>query len=323
MDIDKVKASVEGIEDPALTQYVSPPKVEEEVDVSFLVDKDPPNFTPPLIKGNRHENAAGKKLCGMCKSKVAVKGDWRCSRFQKVPSHNIYGVLHTRGIPVYPCPAPNGDCAGFEPKPSKPRPPQSKKKPLRIPPGVTFIYIGRPRGDAREHHGVVTVAMISPSPGILHLGFSFCSPSDPWCKITGRDLTLARLINPIKVSYLYSPRQTALEVAKAVMAHDFELLRVRLSTPFLAKIPSWTKKLAAKIEQKKENLKRVQWLISRGQTMRVSPPLPPPAGSFFDLRKKVDEKYPRGGGEITMTPIHIMIGMFNDILNLPSQAPHE
>lgn len=194
---------------------------------------------------------------------------------------------------------------------------QGKKRGLSIPPGTTFIYIGRPRGGAREHQGVVTVAMLSPAPGILHLGFSFCSPSDPWCKITGRDLAIARLINPIMVPCLYSPRQIALEVARAVMMHDFELLRVGLRMPFLTNVPSWTKKLVKKLKGQRARRPRKKPL-SHPHPFLCRPTERKPTDDFFSrLRKRLTESYhPDGRSEPILATADIMLGMLNDILSL-------
>ena len=122
------------------------------------------------------------------------------------------------------------------------KPFQEKKRGLPVPPGVKFIYYGRPGP------GVVTVAWIEPSPGILHLAFSFCSPKDHWCKITGRDQTLARLLHPIVMPFLYSPKRTVHETVRAVLTHDFQ--RVTALSPgatMLGTVPSWTKNLAKRL----------------------------------------------------------------------------
>lgn len=195
-----------------------------------------------LARPDRHEDAAGKELCGMCGHKVKGKG-WRCSKLNlsaKGP-----------GIPAFTCPAPGAACYGFSKKPTVQRPPQPKKKGLPVPPGVKFLYFGRPKG-SHDHHGVVTVAWIEPSPGTLHLGFSFCSPKDPWHKTTGRDIALTRLLHPLVIPFLYSPRRTVHEVTRAVMSHDFvRLAAIAPGVTMWGIIPSWTKDLAKRMWPKK------------------------------------------------------------------------
>lgn len=190
--------------------------------------------------------AAGKKLCGMCGYRAAEKGIWRC---KGVPVTGKHG-----GVYFHTCPAPDGDCPGFQAKPSAPRPPQAKKKGLSVAPGITFQYYGRPgapgawhEGD-RAHQGVVTVA-IDQGPGILHLGFSFCSPKDRWCKVTGRDMAMERLYDdPLVVPYLYNPRRSAFDVIRAVLAHNRRLTAFADAVPPLLKVPDWTKGLAERTE---------------------------------------------------------------------------
>ena len=119
---------------------------------------------------------------------------------------------------------------------------QEKKRGLPVPQGVKFLYYGRPGP------GVVTVAWIIPSPGILRLGFAFCSPGDKWCKIAGRDMALARLLHPLVMPFLYSPKRTVHETVRAVLTHDFQ--RVTALSPgatMLGTVPSWTKDLAKRL----------------------------------------------------------------------------
>ena len=185
--------------------------------------------------------AEAKKQCGLCGHKAAGK-EWRCTE-----SHISieFGVSA-----AYCCPFKGGVCPGFSKKPSIPRPPQPKKKGLPVPPGVIFLYFGRPERGSREHQGVVTVAWIEPSPGILHLSFSFCSPKDRWCKATGRDMALARLLHPLIIPFLYSPKRTVHEVTRAVLSHDFE--RLAPLTPgatMWERVPSWTRGLAKRMSK--------------------------------------------------------------------------
>lgn len=203
--------------------------------------------------------AAAKKECGMCGYKAAGKGVWECTHSARFPCPN--GLKHSRSM------EPNWVCPGFLKKPSVPRPPQPKQKGLPVPLGVKFLYIGRPPGlclhqdlwrhlslpktGSRTHQGVVTVAWIEPTPGILHLGFSFCSPEDPWCKATGRDMALARLLHPLVIPYLYSPKKTVHEVARAVLTHDFG--RIAALSPGVTmweRVPSWTRGLGKRMEEK-------------------------------------------------------------------------
>ena len=119
---------------------------------------------------------------------------------------------------------------------------QEKKHGLPIPLGTKFIYIGKPGP------GVVTVAWISPAPGTLHLGFSFCSPKDRWCKATGRDMALARLIHPVAIPFLYSPKRTVHEVIRAVLSHDFgKLSALSPGATMWGSVPSWTKDLTKRL----------------------------------------------------------------------------
>ena len=132
------------------------------------------------------------------------------------------------------------------------KPLQEKKCGLPVPPGVSLLYVGAPRGKTSkgvsQHQGVVTVAWIESSPGTLHLAFAFCSPEDRWCKATGRDMALARLIHPLVIPFLYSPKRTVHEVVRAVLTHDF----VRLAALFprmtmRERVPSWTMRLGERI----------------------------------------------------------------------------
>lgn len=184
--------------------------------------------------------AVGKKECGLCGWKRAGKGDWRCT--------------HPGWIPALPLCFFTPPCPLFLKKPSVIRPPQPKKKGLPVPEGVKFLYIGAPRGKTKkgvpQHQGVVTVAWIEPSPGTLHLGFSFCSPKDRWCKVTGRDMAMARLLTPVVIPFLYDAKRTVREVVRAVVTHDFMRLAALApgATMIWEQVPSWTMGLAGRIE---------------------------------------------------------------------------
>ena len=191
--------------------------------------------------------ADAKKQCGLCGHR-AVK-EWRCTEIHKSIEY---------GEPAnYSCPFKGGICPGFLKKPSVIRPPQPKKKGLPVPPGVKFLYFGRPAAHSgpylgrspHDHQGVVTVAWIESSPGTLVMGFSFCSPEDPWCKIAGRELAMKRLYeHPLVMPFLYSPKRTVHETVRAVLTHDFQ--RVTALSPgatMLGTVPSWTKNLAKRL----------------------------------------------------------------------------
>ena len=142
-------------------------------------------------------------------------------------------------------PAPDGYCK---------KPLQGKKRGLPIPAGASLLYIGRPPRPGTgslEHEGVVTVAWITPAPGVLHLGFSFCSPKDRWCKVTGRDMALARIRTPLlDVPFLYDAERTVREVTRAVLNHDFEILEALIPGVTAwghRRVPSWTKELGKRM----------------------------------------------------------------------------
>ena len=130
---------------------------------------------------------------------------------------------------------------------------QEKKHGKPIPRGVKFAYIGKPGP------GVVTVAWAETTPGRLRMAFSFCSPADPWCKETGRNIAVARLFeHSLNVRYLYSPKRIVHEVARAILAHDFVRLAGCLENEHLlaamqvkGHFPSWTKDLAKRMETRR------------------------------------------------------------------------
>lgn len=207
-----------------------------------------------LRKAERIRIAVGKEQCGLCGYKAV--GEWRCKE-----SHISieFGVLAN-----YSCPF-KGVCPGFSAKPFAPRPPQPKKKGLPVPEGVKFVYIGRPQGGSREHKGVVTVAWKIARPGILHLGFSFCSPGDrkkgiapdPFCKIEGRNYAIESLHNlrghKIVIPFLYSPKRTVHDVTRAVLTHDYALAP---GVTMWERVPSWTKDLAKRLMGETERERR-------------------------------------------------------------------
>ena len=211
-----------------------------------------------LARPDRHKNAAGKKLCGMCANKT--KGEWRCES-KGFPASDLH------------CPAIS-ECRFFFPNPTVQRPPQPKKKCLPVPPGVKFLYFGQLRGKTKkgvpQHQGIVTVAWSEPSPGTLHLGFSFCSPKDPWHKTTGRDIALTRLLRPVVIPFLYSPRRTVHEVARAVMSHDFvRLAAIAPGGAMWGGIPSWTKGLAKKMWPTRRPQPRITFISTPRQVKRL------------------------------------------------------
>jgi hypothetical protein len=225
---------------------------------------DPPPINEVLAKADRHENAAGKKLCGMCSWKA--KGEWRCT-------NRMYGDLSC------PLPAQYDICIGFAAKKNDaPRPSQKKAKGIcKVPPGVVMMYFGRPSRLASRHHGaighagIITAAVrVKESPNLIEIGFSFCAPSikveksngqkikqpEPWCKVDGRDKALERLvINPLIVPYLYDPLKMARQAVKAMARHDWKRLSQFGIMPahFPDHVPSWTKNLAP--VEKKESVR--------------------------------------------------------------------
>jgi hypothetical protein len=209
----------------------------------------------------------GKKQCGLCAHKAEHRV-WVCTRAIPQPASEKYA-----GWVNYPCPAPS-DCPGFERKPEVVRNLQVKRKGLPVPKGMKFLYLGLPgsgvifigpksqkQAGSQDHEGVVTVAWISPAPGILHLGFSFCNPGHPgvpprsdfkgrpavrpdsFCKAEGRDYAMKNLYDdPLAYSFLYNAKRAVCDVVKATLNHDPRLKQFA-SVPPLLKVPSWTKNL--------------------------------------------------------------------------------
>jgi hypothetical protein len=200
---------------------------------------DTPFPSPP---DGCHENAEGKKLCGTCQHKVKLP-IWVC-------------IVRLNGLT---CPASNGKCPEYLPKTSKRYPTQQKVKGLaKVPPGVVMMYFGREGIMGRYnwsggHHGIITAAVrVKESPNFIEIGFSFCSPTDPWCKAKGRDLALERLtMNPTVIPYLYKPLAMARLAVKAVALHDWKRLSQFgiLAAHLPDQVPGWTKGVT--LERKK------------------------------------------------------------------------
>jgi len=200
----------------------------------------PPEAFDEAAQANhpRHENATGRERCGMCKFKLEGKNRWRCDV-----------------IDNFPCFGP-GDCVSFSLKPRKPRHTQVKPLRLAIPPGIHFLYFGRPRADNR-HQGVMTVVWrINEERHQVEVGFSFCSPLDHWVKVKGKCIAIERLDAwPIQMSYLYQPQRLVAEIAQALMEHEFEIL-AQGSSAFPSSIvrravPGWTRGLAKRLKGNK------------------------------------------------------------------------
>ena len=195
---------------------------------------EPPPLTPYGIE------AAGKKLCGMCdfRNRANPRISWHCNK----------------GLPC-PWPEPENPCVQYYRPPGDPKSPQLKKKGLPVPEGVKFIYVGAPRGKTKkgvpQHQGVVTVAWIETTPGLLRMAFSFCSPQDRWCKGTGRDMVVDRLYEQsLVIPFLYSPKRTVHEVVRAILSHDFgRLAALTPGATMYERVPSWTRGLAKRMSK--------------------------------------------------------------------------
>lgn len=230
----------------------------EEREPGLPTQKEVDRAVKHLSNLPRHENAAGKKLCGMCGWKAAGKGNWCCTN-------------RSLGEPL-PCPFVSVNlksCPCFAKKFSITRTQQPKQQiSPAVSPGVQFLYFGRPGldegaiwrqlrglGPPNRHRGVVTVAYaIAEKSHLVEISFSFCSPEDRWCKATGRRLADQRLGDKyLTVPYLYSPKRTIHEVARAVMKHDWKtLFRIADYTqadlrPFQRSVPGWTRDLAKRL----------------------------------------------------------------------------
>jgi hypothetical protein len=236
------------------------------------------------VKKDLSENSSGKALCGTCGHKAKGKNIWICTLSPAFKDA---------------CPAPDGACPGFSQKPFRKKGTQGgKKNGLPVPPGVKLLYFGHrsilmgKHMGARGHHGIVTVAWIESSPGTLHLGFSFCSPKDPWCKTTGRDIALTRLLHPVVIPCLYDARRTVHEIARAIMSHDFKrLAAIAPGVTMWGMIPSWTKGLAEKMwPETPEATEFSKTLSYKLLTMRRSHP-PRPLITFISTPRQVNNLF--------------------------------
>jgi hypothetical protein len=207
----------------------------------------------------RHENAAGKAMCGMCGYKGV--GEWRCT--------HIHESKEFGASAVWGCPFTSGVCPGFLKKPSVVKADQPKKKSLPVPEGVKFLYVGAPRGKTRkgvpQHHGVVTVAYsIAEKCHRVEISFAFTNMGDPkkgirpdpYSKSEGRYQAVKKLRDGgyLTVPYLYDAKRTVHEVVRAVLSHEFERLET-LCGPGTkvwgrCRVPSWTKALAKRMEER-------------------------------------------------------------------------
>ena len=197
----------------------------------------------------RHENAAGKKMCGTCGYKIARQGgkkEWYCTHPES-----------------FLCPAPHSAtgqhicCPGFTPKPRKPRPSQAKPERVVIPAGTRFIYLGRARQGER-HQGVMTVAYsVDEKNREVKIGFSFCSPKDPWVKAKGQSIALDQIVGlRLHAPYLYEPKREVVEIAQALMEHRWDWLKYYCARNWpgglvIKKVPCWSKALARRLKTRK------------------------------------------------------------------------
>ena len=219
-------------------------------------DQDTPQCASPSEgeeegTSSRHENAAGKRMCGLCGNKAPGK-KWQCMHVGGYPCPNGRITLQTH---------PDWICPGFTKKPAKKRSLQPKKKSPSLPEGVKFLYVGAPHGKTKkgvpQHQGVVTVAYsIAEKVNLIEISFAFCSPSDHWCKATGRRFALKRLRDSyLTVPYLYDAKRIVHEVTRAILAHDYKRLEILVGVVTLH-VPSWTKALAKKIWAREKMLGR-------------------------------------------------------------------
>lgn len=204
------------------------------------------------------------------------------------------------------------------------KPLQEKKRGLPVPQGVKFLYFGVTKGDRKkgvpQHQGVVTVAWIESSPGTLVMGFSFCSPEDPWCKATGRGMAMKRLYgHPVVIPFLYSPKRTVHEVARAVLTHDFgRLAALSPGVTMWERVPSWTKGLAGRLmggtkrdrQGRGKTLgEKLAWLRAQGIDLGA----PPLTGFPFSIASL--DKIFRPPLEVEI-PLTIIARMMRDIAKL-------
>ena len=198
-------------------------------------------------KPERKPEDESKKMCGTCKWKYGE--EWSC-QFD----------------PDLPCPAPMMDnsktgkfafCRGYEPKPRKPRPTQAKPERVVIPAGTRFIYLGRARQGER-HQGVMTVAYsVDEKNREVKIGFSFCSPKDPWVKAKGQSIALDQIVGlRLHAPYLYEPKREVVEIAQALMEHRWDWLKYYCARNWpgglvIKKVPCWSKALARRLKTRK------------------------------------------------------------------------
>lgn len=211
-----------------------------------------PAEPPPieeLLADARHQNAVGKKQCGMCTNRstamVSGKQAWKCTISMGGPDRK-----HPESLP---CPALIVGCNAFTAKPIKPLPVQTKPPRVDIPAGVRFIYFGRPRQDER-HQGVMTVAYsLDLRNHVVQIGFSLCSLKDQWVKAKGQEIAIHRLLSfPITARYLYEPRRLVVHIAQALLEHrkgEIRSISTGCSNNWLSmQIPSWTLDLARRLK---------------------------------------------------------------------------
>jgi hypothetical protein len=135
---------------------------------------------------------------------------------------------------------------------------QAKPKRLAVPSGIRFIYFGRPRRGER-HQGVMTLAWrINEERHEVEIGFAYCSPLDSWAKGKGRSIAMTRLATMvIRAPYLYQPRRVALEIAHALMTHDFQtaaqVCRAFPSSEVRRHVPGWSRDLAKRLQKENVN----------------------------------------------------------------------
>ena len=191
------------------------------------------------IPDPRYDNAFNKQRCGMCVHKSGLKGDWTCT----LNPYQGVGYLF--------------DCDSFSEKPHKPHPSQLRSEKLTIPAGVRFIYFGRSRQGER-HQGVMTVAYsVDEKNREVKIGFSFCSPKDPWVKAKGQSIALDQIVGlRLHAPYLYEPKREVVEIAQALMEHRWDWLKYYCARNWpgglvIKKVPCWSKALARRLKTRK------------------------------------------------------------------------
>lgn len=103
--------------------------------------------------------------------------------------------------------------------------------------------------DPYRHGGVVTIVLeLDSNRRRMKLGFSFCSPDDPFVKRTGVENAIRRLQEcPIEVPVLYAADLMAHEILKALCTRDWGTLEqvttLEIHTEAWKRaVPSWAKK---------------------------------------------------------------------------------